>query len=238
MSRLLNLDEVQEFKKKTDGYEPNNEVLEQFKSSNFGIIAGPAGAGKDTLRDELINKYPESYLPILSTTTRPPRAGEVDGKTYHFWEVERVAQGLDKKEFFQAELVHNQQVSCLHVDEVRKLKPGQWGLSILIPITEKALSNIKSDIKTIFLIPPTVELLMERIQSERLLNNAEIDRRLEAAKKEIAYAMGAKHYYCVISDTVENVTRKAHKFFSDGEIERIENTKARAVLQKIMLELS
>ena len=106
MSRLLSEQEAEEFKKLLQDYELNEAVLTQFMARNFAVIAGPAGAGKDTLRNELISRYPESYLPILSTTTRPPRPGEQDAVTYHFREIEQVRQGLINKDFFQAELVH------------------------------------------------------------------------------------------------------------------------------------
>lgn len=238
MSRLLNKAEARQFKKIIDNYQPNNEVLQQFKESNFAVIAGPAGAGKDTLREELIKRYPKLYLPILSTTTRPPRAAETNGQTYHFWEVEAVKNDLDEREFFQAALVHNQQVSCLHVDEVRKLKPGQWGISILIPTTEEGLRLLKPNIKTIFLIAPTLGSLIERMQSERLLDDAEISRRLEAAKNEISYALGAEHYYCLISDTVEHVAQKAHAFLKAGVLDEAADAKAGQTMRQIMLELS
>src|SRR5687768_1784715 len=111
MSRLLTSEEADEFKNIISNYKLHQSVLDQFHRSNFGVIAGPAGAGKDTLRDSLIKKYPGSYNSILSTTTRPARAGEIDGVTYNFREIEEVADALRQHKYFQAELVHNQQIS-------------------------------------------------------------------------------------------------------------------------------
>ncbi len=127
MSRLLSSEEAVAIRATIETYSLHESVLEQFQVSNFAVIAGPAGAGKDTLRDSLILKYNTEYVPILSTTTRPPRVGEQDGITYHFRSVEEVIDSLHKREFFQAELVHNQQISCLHISEIQKLQSNQYG---------------------------------------------------------------------------------------------------------------
>lgn len=234
MSRLLTENEATQFATLLQNYKPNNEVLEQFRNSKFGVIAGPAGAGKDTLRDGLIQRYPDKYLPILSTTTRPPRGGEVDGHTYHFREVEQVKESLEKHEFFQAALVHGQQISCLHVDEIRKLQDGQRGLSILIPPTEKELSEIKSDIMTIFLIPPTADILKQRMQTERMLNDEELRRRTEAAKREIKIALNTERYYCLLNDSISTMIEKAHNFLQTQRPDPVEDKRARQVLGEIV----
>ena len=238
MSRLLTKQEANKLREIINDYQLNPAVMKQFQESNFAVIAGPAGAGKDTLRNSLIRSNPELYLPILSTTTRPPRAGEADDQDYHFREVEEVEEGLAKREFFQAALVHDQQVSCLHISEVKKLKAGQTGLSILIPYTEKMLRDIKPDIKTVFLIPPNLEVLKERIQSERMLDDAEVERRVKAAAKEIEQALKSDHYYCLITDTVEHVTRNTHNYLQGSKPDQPEDLSARHAMRQIVLELS
>lgn len=234
MSRLLQPEEVEKFKGLLKGYVLHEEVLEMYKKSNFAIIAGPAGAGKDTLRNELIRQYPDQYVPILSTTTRPPREGEVQDLTYHFKEIEEFEDDLHEQQFFMAELVHDQQVSGLDIAEIHKLESGQWGLSILITKAEQKLVKIKPDIKTLFLVPPSVELLMSRMQSERVLNDAELSRRLHAASLEIEDALTAEHYYCLISDTVENVVERSHRFLQGDYADPAYNQQARTAARQIL----
>lgn len=238
MSRLLTDQEATDFRRIVDDYQPDNEVVNEFKSSNFAVIAGPAGAGKDTLRNNLIQQFPNNYARVLSTTTRPLRKGEVDKVTYHFRSVDEVKDRLLKREFFQCALVHNQQVSCLHIDEIRQLQKGQFGLSILIPKAEEALHIIKNDIKTIFLIPPSFQNLKERINEGRQLKDSEVDRRLKAAAKELEYALRTPRYYCLISDTVDHVVTKTDSFLQEGSRSEKADQQARQVMQQIMLELS
>lgn len=238
MSRLLTTEEAQEFAELINNYQPNDAVLETFRNSNFVVIAGPAGAGKDTLRDALLARYAQYYQPILSTTTRPPRAGERDGKEYHFWDIESMRAGLERREFFQAALVHNQQISCLHVNEIKKLAAAQAGLSIMIPLAETELRLIKRDVKTIFLVPPTAAILRQRLTAQRTLASDEIVRRMQAAQQEIAYALHAPDYYCIVTDTIENALTKAHDFIQSGNPSDEDCDAAHIVMQEIMKELS
>lgn len=238
MSRLLTKDELPHIRQLTDSYQPNEAVLEEFRSSKFAIIAGPSGAGKDTLRNLLVEHHPEQYQLVLSTTTRPMREGEKDGVDYHFRSVESVEQSLVKREFFQAALVHNQQISCLHIDEILKLKYNQTGLSILIVQTEQQLSRLKDDIKTIFLIPPDINTLRKRLSYERPLGNEEIERRMEAGAEELKTALGRKEYYCLISDEKSQLLQRAHSFLQSGVRDHEADMKARETIETILNTLS
>jgi guanylate kinase len=238
VSRLLSPDEVEKFRSIIDGYRLHESVVEQFRSSNFAVIAGPAGAGKDTLRDNLISRFPDRYLPILSTTTRPPRQNEVDGETYHFWEIDRVEKSLNNQEFFQAALVHNQQISCLHIDEIKKLSSDNTGLSILVVQTERQLRKIKSDLKTVFLTPPDFETLKKRLYTERILNEEELARRLSSAKYELQSAVDSPEYYCVVSDTIDRTVKVADEYLQGKESDASEGSKAREIIKSILGNLS
>lgn len=238
MSRLLNSDEVKEFKKILSDYSPNNEVIDYFKDSNFVVIAGPAGAGKDTLREGLLKKYPRIYMPTICVNTRPPREGEIEGQTYYFEEIDSVRQSLKRREYFQAALIHDQQICSLHVDEIRKLNKNQYSLSILVPSTEAELREIKKDIKTIFLIPPSADVLIERIESGRSLSADEINRRLKAAHDEIEFALKQENYFCIVTDTKDSVIDKANKYIQDNLYDEAESSKARTVMKEILRSLS
>ncbi len=237
MSRLLTEDEAKLYAESLPNYRPNPQTVAQFAASNFTVIAGPAGAGKDTLRDNLIADYPDIYVPILSTTTRPPREGEVNGQTYNFTDLEHFNDALTRKEYLQVALVHNQQLSALHISEVQKLNQIQTGLSILIVQTEEELRAYHPNIRTIFVAPPSLEVLKQRIQIERILDSSEISRRLTAAKQEIAFALGQPHYYCMVSDGVEHITNVAHSYIQTGQIDKAEDERARSILEKILESL-
>lgn len=234
MSQLLTPEQAAELQPIIAAYTPSQDVVTKFQNSNFAVIAGPAGAGKDTLRNSLIAKYPEDYQPILSTTTRPMRLGEVDGETYHFATLAEVNDIVTNQQCLQVALIHRQQLSVLSIAEVEKLNTDQYGLSILIVQTEQELREHKPDVKTIFVIPPSYDVLLDRINAERKLEESEVERRLTAAKTEIQIALDSLHYYCLRSDTVEYVTDLAHAYLQSDVLDEQEDAHAREVMAAIL----
>src|SRR5690606_28196262 len=124
----------------------------------------------------------------------------------------------EQRDYFQAALVHNQQISCLHIEEIRRLNAEQTGVGILIPYTIDELRIIKPDLRAIFLIPPNMETLRARIKAERVIDDAEIDRRMQAAAQEIKRVLEEDQYYCIVTDTVDGVASRAHNFAQTGEV--------------------
>jgi len=230
---LLDAEQISIFEKLIENYQPNKEALGIFIKSNFVVIAGPAGAGKDTLRNALIQDHPDLYLPILSSTTRPMRGTEKDGIDYHFISAQEMRTELEKGELLMAAVVHNQQVSSLHISEVKKLENKKTGLSILIVQAEKELRNLKPDIRTIFLVPPSFEELVERLNYKRQLSHEEQARRLSAAKQELQIALREPGYYCVISDGEKQTADVVHDFLKNGKrIDKLDS-QARQKIQEV-----
>lgn len=235
MSKLLNESQVIEINRTIDSYQPNPDVLEQFRASSFAVIAGPTAAGKDTLRDALCAD--EGYVRVLSTTTRPRREDETEGKTYHFVSYDEIKKQLQAGHHFQVALVHKQQVSGMHINEIKKIGQNEMGLSILIVQVERQLHRLKPGIRTIFLIPPSFEELANRLKRERITESAEINRRLTAAKKEIKIALNTPRYQCIISDEQMNVRRVARMFLQTGKMNTHEDNRARKAMDSILEQL-
>ncbi len=237
MSEFLDTKDREYFEAILPSYKMNEEALKTFVDSNFAVIAGPAGAGKDTIRNKLIADYSERYIGIISTTTRDPRPGEVDGVDYHFRQVEEIKAELSQGKFFQAALVHNQQVSCLSIKEIEKLQSEQVGLSILIVQTEKELALKKPDIKTVFLVPPNLEELTRRMSIGRMLTDEETGRRLKAAYNEFNTALNETRYQCVVNDNLADACKVVNNFLENGTRDDLEDIKAREAIGAILQEL-
>lgn len=237
MSSLLNPEQVASFRSLLTNYQPNPEVLEQFKKSSFAVIAGPAAAGKDTLRNLLLAIPNGPYTSVVSTTSRPARPGETDGKTYHFIDAEIMRQSLEAGLYFQADLVHDQQLSALYIDEVTKLGNDKIGLSILVVKTEKDLRKLKSDIKTIFLVPPSLHVMLDRLRTERDFSDEELSRRLKAACAEVTAALASHEYYCIVSDGKELVRDLADDFLKTGRKDETVDQDARQHARTLLAEL-
>ncbi len=232
---FLSDDDRRDFELLIQNYEPSQQTIEVFADSKFAVIAGPAGAGKDTLRGKLVGLQPDKYRAILSTTTRGIRPREKDGIDYHFVDKETMRDGLRERRFLQAALVHKQQVSSLDINDIEGLGDDQTGLSILVVGTEQELRVYKPDIKTIFLVPPSLEAMKDRIsRATRNSNGAEIARRLEAAKNEIAFALENEDYYCLTTVDKDRTAGLVDNFITTSARDRSEDQKARKTMKEIL----
>lgn len=218
-------------------YEPDADIVSRFSAVNLSVIAGPAAAGKDTLRNVLLEQYPETYVRIVSSTDRKPRENEVDGQDYHFVDSQTIFEKAKNKALIQVANVHNQQLSALDSSELDNIKQGQIGLSILIVQTEKQLSALNSNIKTIFLIPPSLEEMLSRLKVGRPDDQGELNRRLEAAKKEIQIALDEPKYYCLISEDQYKNADLVNSFFKDNTKNQTIDLQARETMAQMVGKL-
>lgn len=234
--KLLTPEQAEEYRPAVANYHPSGQVVVDFARSKFGVIAGPTGAGKDTIRNELI-KDPE-FVKILSTTSRPARQGEVDGEVYHFRNLDFFDQGIDERRFLQIALVHNQQLACLDFNDISNLRSGQMGLAILVVQTEIELRHLNPDLKTIFVVPPSLDELIRRIKSSRSMAPDEVDRRLKATKIELEIALKQPNYYCLVNDDINLTIKLSKDFMVNSERDSSADAKAKIVIQELLNALS
>lgn len=231
-SGFLTSEQVNTFREIIASYSPGERAQKAFAESEFAVLAGPAVAGKDTLRESLLASYPDYYQKVISATTRSPRSEEKDA--YKFVTVNEMINLAKQKKLLQLALVHNQQVSATDIEEIKSIQKGKIGLSILIVQAEQELHRLKPDIKTIFLIPPSYEDFIRRIKEERVTAEDEIKRRLASAKSEINIALETKRYYMLVSDEQENVKVKSDEFLRYGKRDDKEEQRAKKVCREIL----
>lgn len=232
---LLSPEETEEYETLVSSYHPSGQIVYNFARSNFTVIAGPTGVGKDTLRNALLQD--PKYIKILSTTSRPLRPGEQDGVEYHFRPLPFFDQGLDERRFLQVALVHKQQLSALDANDISQLGSGQVGISLLVVQTEITLRKLNPDLKTIFLVPPDLPTLISRIQATRKVAEDELKRRLDAALSELQIALKQPLYYCIINDNIARANKLADDFLSRGLRDEQEDTFARQTIATVLNEL-
>ena len=159
------------------------------------IISGPAGSGKTTLCDRLLEEYGDAIRRVVTTTSRDPRPGEVDGVDYHFLEKEEFERRIRSGNFIEWALVHGRYYGSERANILRMLEGGQ---DILLNIDvqgaetfrQKAGSSpeLAGKVHTIFIKPRSLEQIRERLLHRGSDDEAEIQRRLRSAEKEIEVA--------------------------------------------------
>ncbi len=173
------------------------------KKCKVFIVSGPSGCGKTTLCSYLVRQPPikEILEKSITYTTRLPRRGERDNKDYHFLSKKEFLS-LKKKDFFletQENFGHSYGTS--KKDAKRILNCGK---NLLLCIDVKGAMNVKKIFPKailIFILPPSLATLRQRLKSRRQNSSAEIKKRLAIAKKEISFA---KFYdYIIINDRLD-----------------------------------
>jgi len=195
------------------------------------LISAASGAGKTTLVRELLAARPEMKRAI-TCTTRPPREGEQDGIDYYFLTEERFARLLKAKKFLEHARVYGFSYGLLRAEVVKRLRAGS---DVLVnvdvqgaaTIRAKAAKDIelKRSLVTLFLTPPSIAVLEQRLHRRATDSDKVIARRLRAAKREIK--QWSQFDYLVISDTVESDLRRTLTII-DSEKMRSSRSKAPA----------
>lgn len=165
------------------------------------IIVAPSGSGKSTL----IQKVKEDFENLewsVSFTTRPQRAGEVDGVAYNFVKKDEFEKRRDEGEFLEWALVHQNYYGTSKTFVENKLKEG---INVLLDLDVQGVDSFKeyfgSKAKAIFIAPPSIEALKSRLLARGTDNLNVINVRLENARKELLRKDDFD--YCVVNDEIE-----------------------------------
>jgi guanylate kinase len=164
------------------------------------MIVAPSGAGKSSLVNALLQEDGALKL-SLSTTTRAPRPGEVDGKDYRFITREEFITERDQGHFLEHAEVHGNFYGTSKDWIETQIKTGR---DVMLEIDWQGAQQIRQmipEVQWIFIFPPSVEALEERLRKRGQDDEATIQRRLAAAHLELQHAHEAD--FIVINDDFE-----------------------------------
>ncbi len=156
-------------------------------SGSLFMVSAPSGAGKSSLVNGLLKLEPSLKLSI-SFTTRPPRPGEENGREYHFVTADDFLTRKNRGEFLEFAEVHGNYygTSKILIQEAMKA-----GTDILLEIDWQGAQQVKKqfpNVASIFILPPSIEVLEERLNKRGQDSQEVISRRILAAGGEMAHA--------------------------------------------------
>lgn len=159
------------------------------------VISGPSGVGKDTILRRLFQLAPELKYSV-SYTTRPPRPGEVDGKSYTFVTEDEFKRLIDAKEFLEWAQVYDHYYGTSRKRVEEALARGD---DIILKIDVQGATFVKKrrpDALFIFITPPSTEELLQRLTGRNTEDPAALERRQREALVELGLAKDYEHVVC------------------------------------------
>lgn len=181
------------------------------------VISAPSGAGKTSLVRALLAEI--SGLEVsVSTTTRPPRPGEHDGRDYHFVSREQFMAMVAADEFLEYAIVFDNYYGTAQANVAERLRTGQ---DVILEIDWQGARQIRDKLpecQSIFILPPSREMLEERLKSRGQDDAKQIARRMQDARNE------SSHYdefdYLIINDDFATALTELQAIIIAGRLRR------------------
>ncbi len=164
------------------------------------VLSGPSGSGKGTVCNRLMDRNKDVVFSV-STTTRGPREGEVDGKNYFFIDEDQFEEMVERDEFLEHAKVHNNYYGTPKDFVVEEIDKGDI---VLLEIDVQGAMQVKDNYENavfVFLLPPSMKELKNRIINRGTETKEDIETRLKNAYKELDYL--ENYDYFLINDDLD-----------------------------------
>lgn len=231
---------LSEFQRLLKNYRPSLEILDLLQNHQFVILAAPTAAGRNTLIKNLI--MTGKYRFVISDTTRHPRINngvpERSGEEYWFKSEEEFLQGIKNGSYIEAAVIHNQQVSGISLDEIRL---GADTGKVLITDTDihgcDSIMSYSDTTLPVFVLPPSFNEWMKRLDGRGAMDPAEKRRRLTSAAEEIQLALERNYFKFIINWDLRLTVEELHEHILTKSFGEAEQQAAHGHAQQLLSDL-
>jgi len=184
------------------------------KKGKLIIVSGPSGAGKDTIVNEYVKSHPEDEISI-SMTSRAIRDGEVNGVNYYFKTKEEFEQAIIDGDLLEYALYNGNYYGTPKSEVEKRIENG---INVILVIEVVGAKNVKTmmkdDCTLIFIMPPSMEELRNRLIHRGTDSAESIEGRLDIAKKEI---QESKIYdYKIVNDDLDKAVKELENIIKNN----------------------
>ncbi len=181
-------------------------MIKRKKQGLLIVVSGPSGCGKSTL-DNLILKKRDNIVMSISDTTRKLRGNEVNGVDYNFITPEEFKENIKNDKYLEYAMVYKDKYYGTPEDYVdNKLNQG---IDVILEIDIEGARKVnekRKDAVFIFIMPPSMKILKERLVSRKTESKEQIIERFKTAYKEINEV--SKYNYVIVNDNIEDALSK------------------------------
>ena len=181
---------------------PHNAITQSPAGYQPAVVCGPSGVGKGTLVGLLMKSYPGRFGFSVSHTTRAPRPGEEEGREYYFTSRDEMQQGVEDGKFIEYADVHGNMYGTSFA-AVQRVREG--GKVCILDIDVQGCKNVKKsklNPRYLFIRPPSMEALEDRLRDRGTEAEQDLQRRLGNAGVEIEYGEGEGNFDRVVTNEV------------------------------------
>jgi len=179
------------------------------------VLSAPSGGGKTTVTRELLERRTDIGYSV-SCTTRTPREGEVDGQDYHFLTAAEFRRRVARKQFAEWAEVHGRLYGTLRSEVKRALASGRHVIMDIDVQGARQFARAFPESVLIFLLPPSAEVLLQRLVGRKTEERASQLVRLRAALKELEDVK--RYHYVAVNDDLEATVRRVSSIVDAEEV--------------------
>ena len=201
------------------------------KKGMMFVLSSPSGAGKTTLTKKL-SEHNKEFEISISYTTRKPRPNEIDGKDYHFVNKEQFNKLIKENSFYEYANILDNYYGTLKQKVIELLAEGK---DVLFDIDWQGTQQLKKikdlSIVTIFILPPNVKTLKERLFNRHKDQEKLIEKRMNKFNEEVSH--WDEYNYVVINDNLEICYNKIIKIITSEKCKVKEKQDQNEIKNKI-----
>jgi guanylate kinase len=194
------------------------------------ILSSPSGGGKTTIAHRLLEKRSDVGYSV-SCTTRAPREGEKNGRDYYFRSVEDFRRGQEAGEFAESAEVHGDLYGTLRAEVDKVMSAGKHVIMDIDVQGARQFVTAFPESVLIFILPPSADILIERLKARGTENPKSLIRRFRSAKEELKAI--DFYQYVVVNDRVESAVHEVDSIIDAEHSRRSRNES----LEPLIVEL-
>ncbi len=183
------------------------------------VLSSPSGAGKTTLTRKLLQENLDNMAMSVSATTRPARPGEIDGQDYYFVSKNAFVDMIDAGDFLEHAKVFDNFYGTPRGPVETALEAGQ---DVVFDIDWQGAQQLTQaaadDLVKIFILPPNMHELEQRLKSRAQDSDAVIAKRMSKSESEISH--WAEYDYVIVNETIETALTELRTIVAAERVKR------------------